>query len=214
MEETKPTVNEQIDNFLKIRRQSLYDLEKAIEGLYAMGVRFHTPGEDGLPEVSAAQYLLPRYEFTLEDFEWKAVYDDGKEMDQFGEKENHFGNIDQKKLSKIMYISNFEIDTSNIEKRAIITFNFKDGTFDFLNCGPMEVRGKLTTPCTEDKKLILFKRRRETFTAGVEGKTKELLPTGEKILYTRYYLGYETPSGKKVVICIYPNDDIGIEELK
>jgi hypothetical protein len=206
-------VNEKIDEFLKIRRQSLYDLEKAIEGLYAMGVRFHTPGEDGLPEISAAQNLLPRYEFTLEDFEWKAIFDDGSEMDQFGEEEHHFGNIDQKKLAKLMYISNFEIDTSNVEKRAIITLDFKNGTFDFLNCGPMEVRGKLTTPCTDEKKLILFKRRRETFTASVEGKTKELLPTGEKITYTRYYLGYETPS-RKVVICIYPNDDIGIEELK
>jgi hypothetical protein len=206
-------VNEKIDEFLKIRRQSLYDLEKAIEGLYAMGVRFHTPGEDGLPEISAAQNLLPRYEFTLEDFEWKAIFDDGSEMDQFGEEEHHFGNIDQKKLAKLMYISNFEIDTSNVEKRAIITLDFKNGTFDFLNCGPMEVRGKLTTPCTEEKKLILFKRRRETFTAGVDGKTKEFMPTGEKILYTRYYLGYEAPS-RNVVICIYPNDDIGIEEIK
>jgi organic radical activating enzyme len=34
-----------------------------------------------------------------------------------------------------MFISNFEIDTSNEEKRAVITMDFKDGTFEFLNCG-------------------------------------------------------------------------------
>ena len=76
--------------------------------------------------------------------------------------------------------------------------NFKDGTFDFLNCGPMEVRGKLTTPVLGDKKLIFFKRNRESFTAGVSAKSKLMNMTGEKITYKRYYLGWEI-TGKKVV---------------
>jgi len=205
------TVNQQIDECLQTRRKALYDLEKSIEKLYEMGVRFFTPNEeDGMPEISAAQNLLPRYEQTLEDFEWKAIYNDETELDENGEKQSHYGDIDQSKLEKIILISNFEIDTSNTEKRLIITMNFKDGIFEFLNCGPMEVRGKLTTPCIDPKKLILFKRRRRDFTAGVDVKSKLLTPTGEEFTYTRYYLGFET-SDKKVVICAYPNGDVQIE---
>jgi len=204
-------VNKQIDDLLKIRRQSLYDLEKSIEGLYNMGIRFFSSNGDDVPEISASQNLLPRYEQTLEDFEWKAIYTDGTELDQYGDKELHFGDIDQTKLDRLILISNFDIETSNQEKRLIITLNFKDGTFDFLNCGSMGVRGKLTTPNLEEKKLIFFKRNRESFTAGVSEKSKLLTPTGEKITYKRYYLGYET-SNKKLIICAYPNGDVQIEE--
>jgi len=107
-------------------------------------------------------------------------------------------------MKKIRFLTKYlgedgkEIDTSNQEKRLIITMNFKDGTFDFLNCGPMEVRGKLTTPVLGDKKLIFFKRNRESFTAGVSAKSKLMNMTGEKITYKRYYLGWEI-TGKKVV---------------
>lgn len=205
------TVNQQIDECLKIRRQSVYDLEKAIEKLYKMGVRFYTPGEDGVPEIAAEQKLLSRYEQTLEDFEWKVIYTDGTELSQFGEKESHFGNINQSKLDKMVLFSNFEIDTSNQEKRLIITLNFKDGTFDFLNCGPMDVRGKLTTPYLEPKKLIFFKRNRESFTAGVDIDNAIIVPNGEKVVYKRYYLGWEN-SNNKILICAYPNGDVQIEK--
>jgi hypothetical protein len=204
-------INKQIDEFLQTRRTALENLEKSVEGLYEMGVRFFSPGADGIPEISAAQNLLPRYEQTLEDWEWKAIYNDGTDLDQYGATESHYANIDQSKLEKVLFISNFEIDTSNVEKRAVITLNFKDGTFDFLNCGPMSVRGKLTIPSLEDKKLILFKRNRESFTAGVDTRSRSLTPTGEKITYKRYYLGYQTPS-KKVIICAYPNGDVQIDE--
>jgi hypothetical protein len=204
-------VNQQLDEFLQLRRTSLENLEKSVEGLYQMGVRFFTPGADGIPEISAAQNLLPRFEKTLEDWEWKVIYNDGTELDENGEKSSHYGDIDQSKLDKVLLISNFEIDTTNVEKRAVITLNFKEGTFDFLNCGSMEVRGKLTTPSLGDKKLILFKRNRESFTAGVDTKSKSLTPTGEKITYKRYYLGYEMP-GRKVIICAYPNDNVQIDE--
>jgi len=209
----KETVNTKIDNFLKIRRQSLYDLEKAIEGLYEMGIRFFVPTEEGVPEVSCAQNLLPRYEHTLEDFEWKAIYDDGTELDQYGEKQSHFGDIDQSKLAKIQYISNFEILTQNPEKRLIITLDFKKGTFDFWNCADQDIRAELSKPCEEEKKLILFKRKRQDFIVGMAGKEAKVESTGERFTYTRYYLGYETKN-KKVVICLYPNGDIGIEEIK
>jgi hypothetical protein len=186
-------------------------LEKSIEKLYAMGVRFVTiSGEDGLPEISAAQNLLPRYEQTLEDWEWKAIYTDGQELDQYGDKESHYGDIDQSRLDKIMLISNFDIDTSNQEKRMIITLNFKSGTFEFLNCGPMEVRDKLTVEVPGEKKLIFFTRRRKDFTAGVDKDSKMLEPTGEEIAYNRSYLGYEC-GDKKVVIIAYPNGEVEIE---
>ncbi len=205
--------NEKIDQFLLMRKEASAQMEKAIAGLYEMGVRFYQASEDGgAPEVTAAQNLIPRYEVTLQDFEWKAIYDDGGELDQYGNQENHFGDIDQSRLAKIMFIGNFEIDTSNIEKRPVITMDFKTGLFEFLNCGPMDVRGKLTRPCVGDKKLILFRRKRETFSAGVNGK-KDLEMTGDQIVYIRYYLGYET-SDRKVLICIYPNGDVGIEENK
>jgi hypothetical protein len=204
-------VNQQIDEFLQTRRTALENLEKSVEGLYQIGVRFFNPGVDGIPEISAAQNLLPRFEKTLEDWEWKVIYNDGTELDENGMKQSHYGDIDQSKLVKVLLISNFEIDTTNEEKRAIITLDFKEGTFDFLNCGPMEVRGKLTTPSLGDKKLILFKRNRESFTAGVDTQSKSLTPTGEKITYKRYYLGYEMPN-RKIIVCAYPNGDVQIEE--
>ena len=213
----KQTVNEKIDNLLKIRRRSLYDLEKAVEGLYAMGVRFFTPTPDGVPEISAAQDLLPRFEYTLEDFEWKAIYDDGTELDQYGEKQSHFKDIDQSKLAKIQYISNFEILTQNPEKRLIVTLDFKSGVFDFWNCGSQDVRAKLSKPVEGEKKLILFKRRRESFTVGVSAEKgrPEITPAGERFTYTRYYLGYElVGKKKKVIVCLYPNGEVGIESEK
>ena len=206
----KQTVNAKIDSFLKIRRQSLYDLEKAVEGLYAMGVRFFIPSPGGVPDISAAQSLLPRFEFTLDDFEWKAIYEDGTELDQYGEKQSHFGSIDQSKLVKIQYISNFEISTQNPEKRLIVTLDFKSGVFDFWNCGSQGVRAELLKPCEGKKKLILFKRRREDFTVGVSKEKLEVRPTGERFTYTRYYLGYEA-EGRKVIVCLYPNGEVGIE---
>lgn len=190
-------------------------IEKAITGLYEMGVRFYQADDaGGAPEVSAAQKLLPRYESTLQDFEWKAIYEDGTELDQYGDEEHHFGDIDQTRLAKVLFIGNFEIDTSNIEKRPIVTLDFKTGLFDFWNCGPMEVRGKLVNPCPGEKKLIMFRRVRETFAAGAGGKTKGIELTGDKIVYIRYYLGYETKDGRKAIVCIYPNSDVGIEDIK
>ena len=207
----KEIVNNQIDNFLKIRRQSLYDLEKAVEGLYEMGVRFFTPMPDGVPEISCAQDLLPRYERTLEDFEWKAIYNDGTELDQFGEKQSHFGDIDKSKLDRIQYISNFEINTQNPEKRLIITLDAKTGIFDFWNCGSQGIRAELSKPVEGDKKLILFKRKREDFTVAMSGKTGEVNPTGERFTYTRYYLGFSVKT-RKVIVCLYPNGEALIEE--
>lgn len=206
--------NQKIDKLLKIRRQSLYDLEKAIEGLYEMGVRFFTPSPDGVPDISAAQNLLPRFEFTLEDFEWKAIYNDGTELDQYGEKQFSFKDIEMEKLEKIQYISNFEIDTQNPEKRLVITLDFKKGVFNFWNCGSQDVRAKLMKPVEGEKKLILFKRKRESFTAGVskDSGRPEIMPTGDKFTYTRYYLGYEVVGKKKkIVVCLYPNGQIEIE---
>jgi len=206
-------VNEKIDSHLKIRRQSLYDLEKSIEGLYEMGVRFFIPSPDGLPDISAAQSLLPRFEKTLEDFEWKAIYDDGTELDQYGEIQSNFGDIDMSKLVKLQYISNFEINTQNLEKRLVITLDFKQGTFTFWNCGSQNVKDELSKEISGEKKLVLFKRKRESFTAGVSkdaiGKL-DVSPTGEKFTYTRYYLGYECGK-KKVIVCLYPNGDMEID---
>jgi len=202
--------NQKIDEYLKTRKQSLRDLETSLEGLYAMGVRFFSPSPDGVPEISAAQTLLPRFEFTLDDFEWKAIYDDGSELDQYGEVQSHFGNIDLTKLAKLQYISNFEIDTQNPEKRLIITLDVKQGTFTFWNCGGQQIKADLSKPVLGEKKIILFKRRRTDFVAGVDTKKKELTPTGERSTYTRYYLGYEA-EGKKIIVCLYPNGEVAID---
>ena len=205
-------VNKQIDKFLKIRRESLDHLEKAIKGLYEMGVRFFTPSPDGVPDISAAQNLLPRFELTLEDFEWKAIYNDKTELDQYGETQSHFGDIDMSKLDKIQYISNFEIATQNPEKRLVVTLNFEDGSFNFWNCGDQKAKDELSKKVEGKKKLILFKRKRESFTAGISTKTSkaEIMPTGDKFTYTRYYLGYECGK-KKVIVCLYPNGQMSIE---
>ena len=199
--------NEKLDEYLKIKRQALYDLEKSVEGLYEMGVTFVSPGED-VPELSSAMKLNERYEKTLESWEWKVIYNDGSELDQYGEKENNFRDIKLGEISKVLLISNFEFDTTNVEKRAVITLN-QDGTFEFLNCGPMELRGKLNKPVGTTWKLILFKRYRESFTAGMSSD-KKLEPTGEKILYKRYFLGYEI-NGVKTIVCAYPNGEVKLE---
>gem|GEM_PF-4369804 len=200
-------MNQKIDELLKIKRRALYDLEKSVESLYELGVTFVSPGEDGIPELSSAMKLTERYEKTLENWEWKVIYTDGSELDQYGEEDHSFRDIKLDKIEKVLLISNFEFDTTNVEKRAVITLN-RDGTFDFLNCGPMELRGKLNKPVGEGWKLILFKRFRDTFTAKTGGGRVE--PTGEKILYKRYFLGYEI-NGIKTIVCAYPNGEVRLE---
>jgi hypothetical protein len=210
--------NKQLDDYLKQRRRGLNDIEESEKGILAMGATLVSIGSDGIPELSSSMKLIDRYQDTLESWEWKAIYNDGTELDQYGEIDSDFGDIDQSKLDKLMFISNFEIDTINLEKRMTITLNVNDGTFEFLNCGPMEIRAKLSVPVTEPKKLILFKTVRDSFTAGVDPDSKRFEPTGEKVLYRRYYLGYETPIKaevgqhyKKVLVCAYPNGEVTVE---
>lgn len=207
-------INHKIDSLLQTRRRALYDLEKSVEELYKLGLRFFSPGEGDTPEIASYQNLDPRFEQTLEDWEWEAVYNDGSILYQYSEHQvSHFGHIDQSRLEKIIYTSNFLIDTTNEEKHAKVTLNVKTGTFEFINCGPMDVRGKTDKENSEEKKVILFKRKRKDFTAGVtqiKGQVN-IDPTGEEFVYQRYYLGYETPT-KKLIVCLYPDGDIGIEE--
>lgn len=207
-------INQKIDSLLQTRRRALYDLENSIDELYKMGLRFFTPSEGDTPEIVSYQNLDPRFEQTLEDWEWEAVYDDGSVLYQYSEhKISHFGNIDQARLEKIIYTSNFLIDTTNEEKHAKVELNVKKGTFEFLNCGPMDVRGATDKENAEEKKIILFKRKRKDFTVGMTQKDGrvEADPTGEEFIYQRYYLGYETPN-KKLVLCLYPDGNVGIDE--
>ncbi len=205
-------INKKLDRLLRQRRRAIQDLESATEGIFDMGVRIFEPTPEGVPNIIAGQNLIPRYEVTLEDYEWQVEFEDGEVMDQYEKGEqHHFGDImdKDKEIKQVRYISNFETHSQAEEKRIIVTLNFDDGTFKFWNAGGPDIKHELSKPIEGEKKLILFKRRRETVAVQANSTGMKMADKGQKTLYTRYYLGFETDDEKRIVCC-YPNGEIRI----
>lgn len=213
--------NNKIDHLLQQRQDGMFNFAAATRDLLSMGLQVgsQTTGEILVPE-SFTEHLDKFNRSNLE-FEWMATYKDGSmPIYQFGpgpNEEHHFKDIDQNKLKSVSFISNFNWQTDNQEKRVIATLDWETGIFSFLNGFiSQDDLGKLVMEkITEPKKLILVIKRRQS---PVVGDIKEDLkqfhgPIDEIFYYNRFLLGFETPSGRKRTILIQPNGNINLWEI-
>lgn len=194
-----------IDNHIKVRDRAKLDLSQSRTGLINMGAQlvigdqlFCTPSMD----------MRKFFACNNQEFSWEAEYEDGTLLKQFSGKEQlHYGNIDQSKLKEIRWVSNFDYETANTEKRVIISLNFKTGVFTFTNgFAPQEIRG---ISFQEFKagfvpKLVLKMIKRTSTSVGfIDGNVEEVM------YYNRFLLGWESAQGsayvEKKVLCIEPN---------
>lgn len=210
--------NKKIDALLQLRQDGMFNYSKATKGLIKIGVKIghKSTGQITLPD--SFKNYLKKFERSMLEFEWEINYTDGSILRQFEEpnKEHNFKDIDQTKLKSIVYISNFTWPTDNQEKRIIVRLNWETGMFEFLNgFASQEVKAKCCVkPLGGEKKLILFTRKRVSSAVG-ESKTelREFVNMMDEFsFYNRFVLGYQVPSGEKMVVIIEPNGDIKLFE--
>jgi len=200
----------EVDDNIRERMNLINSLIKVNKKLTEEGVKIGNIGNDGIPEFEVGLNYLPQFVYHLEEYEWEAVYDDGSVLRQHDlGGDNHYSNIDQKRLKEVRLISNFTTETDNQEKRMIVTLDWKTGKFKILN-GRVGIDDRNIVEMienNEEKKLILFRRVRFGQTLELGEKITE---TPEVYFYKRYFIGYEN-SDKKIIICLYPNGEVGIE---
>lgn len=208
--------NKQIDTLLQIRQDAMVNFAEATKKLLDLGVKIANPeGEISVP--ASFEAFLENYNNSNLEFEWEAEYIDGSKLKQFdGDNQHSFKDISLGLLKRVSLISNFSWPTDNAEKRIIISLDMKTGIFSFLNgfC-PQETLSSLTlNPVEEDKKLILFARKRATSSMGeISDEIREFFPMiGETFYYNRFVLGFETPSGLVRAVMIEPNGNISLFE--
>ncbi len=175
-----------------------------------MGLKFGQVEDDQIPTFEVGANYLPQFLQHLEEFEWEVLYKDGSTLRQYDiAGVNHYGNIKQEEVKRVRLISNFEAQNDNADRRVIVTLDWETGKFDILNgqVSPEERNFLASTGEAGTKKLILFKRVR--FGQTMDISNEKPMPTGEVYFYKRYYIGYETET-KKVLLCAYPNGQIGI----
>lgn len=198
---SKHNFGEDIDNLIRIRENARYNFAKSKSELIDLGAKTYSNGVlTALPNLDVAKYEKCKYQ----EFCWEAEYTDGTVIKQFqGDKEHHFGDIDPLLLSTISWVSNFASDTSNLEKRVIVTLDWKTGKFIFMNglaLGEVRNVSDAGFPNIEgEKKLILKMVKRES--SGVSSGTDTI---SEMTRYYRYLLGWEFGE-EKIILCIEPN---------
>ena len=212
MPNQKDETGNRIDSAIRARVDHLSAIIKIEKELAKDGVKFGQTGEDGVPTFEVGPNYLPNFLHHLEEFEWEVYYKDGTVLRQYDiGGVNHYGNIRQENVKRIRYVSNFEGENDNADRRVVLTLDWETGKFDVLNgqVSPEDRNLLASTGEAGTKKLILFKRVRfgQTMDVGVETP----MPTGEVYFYKRYFLGYETEKNK-VLICLYPNGRVGIEK--
>jgi hypothetical protein len=189
-----------VDSLISIKQKAKYDLVSATTKLMEMGTVVISGNKIVCsPRLSIKDYVKCNHQ----EYAWEAEYEDGTIIAQFqGEEQHHFGHIDQEKLSKFRWISNFECSTSNLDKRAIVELDFKTGKFSFLNgFAPQEIRALTDDiyPRDEKAKLIMKMVKRQSNVVSFPDNT-----ISETYRYNRYLIGWETKS-KKVLLCIEPS---------
>lgn len=210
--------NDKIDRCLQIKQDSMYNYAQAMLELTRMGVKVgrQESGDIALP-LSFNNYL-ERFSRSNLEFEWVVTYDDDTTFQQFGpepDEEHHFGQIDQSRLKKVEYISNFNWPTDNEEKRVIVTLDWHSGLFSFMNGYiSQEDKGRLAVePVIGPKKLEILIRRRETPVVG--GLAPELEqyygPVDEVFYYNRFMLGFKTDTMRRALM-IQPNGNMHVIE--
>lgn len=204
-----------IDELLQIRQNGIFNYSKATRELINLGVKIGRKSDGALTIPSNFQPFLDRYNVSNLEFEWLAEYKDGTKLAQYeGEKSNHFGHIDQTKLKSLAFISNFNWQTDNQEKRVIVKLNWETGLFEFMNGFASQdvVEYACTNPLAGDRQLIMFIRKQYGFTAGdIKDDYKEFIPNFDEFFYyNRFVLGYKIPGGEKKVLIIEPTGNINI----
>lgn len=189
-----------IDDAIRVRESSKYNLSVAKMKLLELGAKTFSGGElvASLPNLDVEEYLRCNYQ----EFQWEAVMRDGSVLKQFqGDKQHHFGHIDQKELVELRWVSNFTTDTSNQEKRVVVALNWTTGKFTFTNGLALgEVRNVSDAGFPEgERKLILKMVKRES--TGVSFQDGD---ASEVTRYNRYILGWEA-GDQKVILCVEPN---------
>lgn len=202
-----------VDQHIKDRDAAKIKLSQARMGLLNMGVQV-VQGENLF--VNPTMNLKKFFASQNQEFSWEVEYENGDILRQFeGKEQHHYGNIDQKRLKEIRWVSLFDFETSNEERRVIATLNFKTGVFTFLNgFVPQDVRGQTYQeyPSGLKPKLILKMVKRTSTSVGfVDGSVEEIA------YYNRYILGWEnlkeSETIAKKVICIEPNGFIHLWDM-
>lgn len=192
-----------VDEAIRLRETSRYNLTQAKMALLKMGVKTVSDGQlNALPNLDVDKYTKS----CNQEFSWEAEYEDGSILTQFeGAKQHHYGNIEQDKLKFIRWVSHFVAETSNTEKRVMVTLDWKTGLWSFVNGFVLqEVKGEVAegfgvTTIDFRPKLILKMVKRES--QGVEFPGSAV---GEIARYYRYILGWEA-GDNKVILCVEPN---------
>lgn len=203
-----------VDDHLKIRDRAKLDLTSSRAGLINMGVQL-VIGDQLFctPSMNMKQFFA----CNNQEFFWEAEYENGKVIPQFeGKNQNHYGNIEQEKLKEIRWVSNFDYETANAERRVIARLNFKTGEFTFDNgYVPQDVRGQVYQKYAEGfkPKLILkMVKRTSTSTSLMDGSIQEIA------YYNRYLIGWEGAKDSQVVdkkvLCIEPNGFIHLWDME
>jgi len=213
------TQNNKIDALLQMRQDGMYNYTQSSDELMRLGVKIgnKSTGQVTLPNSFTPH--LDKFERSMLEFEWEVTYKDGTILKQFDDgdnRDNHksFKDIDHSKIKSVAYISNFNYQTDNVEKRIIVRLDWETGLFNFLNgFAPQDLRAKCCMkPLEGEKKLILFARKRFSSASGQsQSEFKELIKiTDEFSFYNRFILGYQVPSGEKMTVIIEPNGDMKI----
>lgn len=211
--------NNKIDALLQARQEGMYNYTQSSDELMRLGVKVgnKSTGQVTLPNSFTPH--LDKFERSMLEFEWEVTYKDGTVLKQFDDgdnRDNHksFKDIDHSKIKSVAYISNFDYQTDNVEKRIIVRLDWETGLFEFLNgFAPQDLRAKCCMkPLDGEKKLILFARKRFSSASGqAQSEFKELIKIADEFsFYNRFVLGYQVPSGEKMTVIIEPNGNMKI----
>lgn len=206
--------NKIIDELLQKRQDGMVNFAESTKKLIDLGVKIANPeGEISVP--SFFEQFLDKYNNSNLEFEWEVIYKDGSRLRQFDDGDQHnFANIKLSEVKSVSYISNFAWQTDNEERRVIVRLDMESGLFTITNgfC-PQEVLAEIAVnEIKEDKKLILFSRKRQSSSMGeVSDEVRQFFPSvGETFFYNRFVLGFETASGYMRAVIIEPNGNINI----
>ena len=190
-----------VDTFLQARDQARVVLQESMSNLLETGAKVFMGGTViGLKGMTADLY----HACNNQEFSWEAEYKDGTIVKQFDNGvQHHFGDIDQGKLKMFRWMSLFNVETSNADKRVIVTLDFETGLWSFYNAFlTQEMRAVLLPPINagDKPKLIMKMVKRQSVTVAMT----TMNPNGEVVLFTRYIIGWEV-GATKVLLCIEPN---------
>lgn len=194
---------QEIDAMVKLKHEAKLNLIKASGRLLEMGAKILVDGVvNSMPGLDVEKYQAQNFQ----EFAWVAEFEKTM-MHQFSpDGDNHFGNIDQSKLLKFSWVSCFEVDTSNLDRRVIVELDFKTGKFTFLNGQvPQAIRADadegyppIQLSSVQPKLIMKMVKRNSETVDRKSGKVSEIAK------YNRYLIGWEVGAAKRL-FCIEPN---------